>query len=60
MTTTWPRYREECEQPGYVSCAYTHDCGQHMIEQEGRRLGSGNVQEKLLRITRLIPTTMIL
>ena len=42
MTTTWPRYREECEQPGYVSCAYTHDCGQHMIEQEGRRLGSGN------------------
>ena len=42
MTTTWPRYREECEQGGYVSCAYTHDCGQHMIEQEGRRLGSGN------------------
>ena len=41
MTTTWPRYREECEQ-SYAACAYTHDCGQHMIEQEGRRLGSGN------------------
>ena len=41
MTTTWPRYRDECEQ-GYNTCAYTHDCGQHMIEQEGRRLGSGN------------------
>ena len=41
MTTTWPRYREECEQ-SYATCAYTHDCGQHMIEQEGRRLGSGN------------------
>ena len=39
MTTTWPRYREECEQ-SYATCAYTHDC--HMIEQEGRRLGSGN------------------
>lgn len=42
MTTTWPRYREECEAPGYQGpCGYQHDCGQHLVEQEGRRLGSG-------------------
>ena len=58
MTTTWPRYRDECEAgpagapPGYPaqSCAYSHDCGGHVIEQEGRaaRLGqcSGEYSEQ--------------
>ena len=45
MTTTWPRYRDCEEQAGHgyggQNCAYTHDCGQHHIEQEGRRLGCG-------------------
>ena len=56
MNTTWPRYRQGCEEEGIPCPAYyQHNCDQH-IEEEGHILAAAYPCETFPREIPALPT----